>query len=266
MDSKTVLITGASSGIGLACARRLAGEGHEVLLASRRENLLQRAAEEINEDGGQADYLPLDLSEESSIESVAQKLLQRASSPDILVNNAGYGIYGLVEDIPLEEARQLFETNFFGALALTRKLLPALKASDSGRIVNVASGVAKRGFPVMNYYSASKAALESMSECLQQELRPYDITVQVVYPLRTETGFSDSARRYVPEDFSFPAAGPTQTAEEVAEAISRGLETDKFRIHPHPSTKLLGVLNEISPLFTAQLLTMKDIVTSALQS
>ncbi len=265
MNSNTVFITGASSGIGLATARRLAGEGYEVLLAARRKNLLARITGEIKKEGGQADYFYLDLTDPESVEKTARELLERANSPDILINNAGYGIYGLAEDILLEEARRMFETNFFGALSLTRKLLPALKKSEAGRIINVTSGVAKRGFPVMNYYSASKAALESMSESLKEELEPYGICVQVVYPLRTETEFSDSARRYVPDSFSFPSSGPTQAADEVAGAISRGLKGERFRIHPHYSTKLLGVLNEICPGLTSRLLKLKEIVNSALR-
>jgi len=263
MSRQTVFITGASGGIGRATARVLAEGGYRVLLAARRQKQLAQIVEKINNSGGKAKYYYLDLGEEKSIANCARQVLQSKNPPDILINNAGYGIYGLLEDIPVEEARHMFETNFFGALSLTRHLLPALKKSDSGRIINVTSGVAKRGFPVMNYYSASKAALESMSECLKEELEPCGICVQVVYPLRTETGFSQSALRYVPDSFSFPSSGPTQTAGEVALAISRGLKGKKFRIHPHYSTKMLGVLNEICPGLTSRLLKLKDIVDSA---
>lgn len=253
-QNETVLITGASRGIGEATARHLAESGHKIYLASRSHEELEKIAEEIEACGGRAAALELDLQNEASIEACGQRLKGKKQPPTILINNAGFGIYGQIEDVPLEQVRELFETNYFGAVKMIRELLPVLKKADPGRIINVASGVAKRGFPVMSHYAASKAALESISESLRWELKPEGIVVQIVYPLRTETGFSAAARRFVPDNFSFPTDGPTQTSEAVARAISGGLKTDKFRIHPHYSTRFLGVLNELFPNFVGRLL------------
>jgi len=148
-------------------------------------------------------------------------------------------------------------------MKLTKLAIKWMKRQGGGRIVNVTSGVAKRGFPIMNYYSASKAALESMSESMKLELAPDNITVQVVYPLRTETGFSAAAQRFVPDDFQFPSHGPTQSADEVAKAIVSGLRSTRFRIHPHYSSKFLGTLNEWFPGFVEWVTGLRELVKKA---
>jgi short-subunit dehydrogenase len=260
INKRSVLITGASSGIGAETARLLGEKGHQVFLAARSFEKLKKISSEINSAGGQATPLKLDLEDKNSILDCAKKINAEAASPFVLINNAGYGIYGRVEEVPLKEARRMFETNFFGALQLTKKLLPLLKKQPTGRVVNVASGVAKRGFPIMSYYAASKAALESISESMRLELEPYGIIVQIVYPLRTKTSFSEEAVRYVPDSFEFPSHGPTQTSAAVAGAIVRALNCDRFRIHPHYSTKLLGVLNEIFPALTAKIMSLRETV------
>ncbi len=258
---KSALVTGASRGIGEEVARRLAASGYKVFLAARSLGRLQALAQELNETGGQAEAVKLDLQEKESIVKCAEKVEEHcAGDLGVLINNAGYGIYGRVDQVSLKAARQLFEVNYFGALELTLELLSVLESGAGGRVINVASGVAKRGFPVMSHYAASKAALESISESMREELRPRGIKVQVVYPLRTESGFSKAAQRFVPRGFSFPGHGPTQSAEAVAGTIERALEKNKFRIHPHYSTRLLGVLNELAPGLVARILKFKETV------
>jgi len=255
-----VLITGASSGIGEATARELGNRGYKVILTARRLNRLKTIAKEIRANGGEAEAYELDLQSSNSIQSLVDSLCEMNQPPHCEIHNAGYGIYGRVDQVPVEEARDLFETNLFGAMELIRRSVDWMKNQENARIVTVASAVAKRGFPVMSYYSASKAALESMSESMRLELEPYDITVQIVYPVRTTTEFSDSARRWVDEPFEFPSHGPTQTSKEVAKSIAEGLQSNKFRIHPHYSTKILGTLNEWFPGLVSQLTRLKSVV------
>jgi short-subunit dehydrogenase len=242
-----ILVTGASSGIGEATVRELADRGYEVDLAARRVEKMESIAEDIHSNGGVARVHELDLQSPESIETLAQKMVEQDVPPDTLVNNAGYGVYGRVDQIPIEEARALFETNVTGTMDLTKRAVSWMKSLGHGRVINVTSGVAKRGFPAMNYYSASKAALESLSESMKLELEPFDITVQVVYPIRTETEFSNAARRFVPGEFDFPDHGPTQSAETVAQTIAEGLKSERFRLHPHYSSRFIGVLNEVAP-------------------
>ncbi len=263
MAEEAVLVTGASRGIGEATARELAGGGHRVYLAARSKNRLEQIAGEINEAGGQAEAIELDLQEAASITTCVEKVSEMTPPPGILINNAGYGVYGRVEEVPVGEAREMFETNYFGAVQLIRELLPVLKRARGGRIINVASGVAKKGFPVMSHYAASKAALESISESLRWELEPEGVIVQIVYPLRTNTGFSAAARRFVPDNFSFPSRGPTQFPVTVARAISRGLQTNKFRLHPHFSTRILGLLNEIFPRLVGRIMKFPSTVKNS---
>ncbi len=245
-ESDGVLITGASSGIGAALSRRLAEEGRRVHMAARSTDEMNRWVEQTRPVPGRLRTHECDLRSESSVRQLLDELGQEPAPPRVLVNNAGFGIYGRFDQVPPERARELFETNFFGPLRLTRGMVEWMKSGGGGRIVNVASGVSKNALPAMGSYAASKAALESISESLRLELAPFDITVQVVFPLRTETGFSGRARRFVPEDFSFPSGGPTQTPQQVARAIAEGMKHSRFRIHPHFATRFLGTLNEWS--------------------
>ncbi len=263
MTKKIALISGASGGIGRATARLLAALDYRVYLAARRRKKLEKLASEIVAERGEAVPVVLDLQNSKMIQDCVELITRREVRLDLLVNNAGYGIYGLLDEIPVDEARKLFETNYFGTVELSLKLVGLLENSPAGRIVNVASGVAKAGFPVMAHYAASKAALESFSESLREELAPQGIVVQVVYPLRTKTEFSTSAVRYAPEGFSFPEHGPTQEAARVAAAIVAGLRKKKFRIHPHFSTKFLGILNELFPWLVRKLLGFSETVKRA---
>lgn len=260
MNNKRVLVTGASSGIGEETARELADRGYRVDLAARSVDEMNQIADDIVEGGGEANVHSLDLQSSDSIQQLADELEPLDNPPDILINNAGYGIYGRVDQVPMEQARELYETNLLGTMELTKRAIEWMKELDGGRIVNVTSGVAKRGFPAMNHYSASKAALESLSESMKLEMEPFDITVQVVYPIRTETSFSDVAKRFVPGDFEFPSHGPTQSAETVAKTIADGLKSGQFRLHPHYSSRLIGTLNEWSPWLVETLTGLRDTV------
>ncbi|PFG21231.1 oxidoreductase [Serinibacter salmoneus] len=182
--SKVALVTGASSGIGAATARRLTRAGYTVYGAARRTDRLA----ELASDGVRA--LELDLTEESSIEAAAQALLAEAGRIDVLVNNAGYGSYGALEDVPLSEARRQFEVNVFGLARLTQLLLPTMRAQGSGRIVNVTSMGGRLTMPLGGWYHATKYAVEAYSDALRLEVRPFGIDVIIVEPgsIATEWG------------------------------------------------------------------------------
>ncbi|MGI8756623.1 MAG: SDR family oxidoreductase [Acidimicrobiales bacterium] len=165
-----VLITGCSTGIGRAAARELHARGHDVVATARRTEAL--------EDLGAALALPLDVTEPESIRSA----VRQAGNLDALVNNAGIAVYGPLESIPLEDVRRTFETNTFGALAMMQAVVPTFRQRRSGVVVNVSS-VAGRFAPALSgIYSASKFALEAMSEALRAEVRRFGVRVHLIEP------------------------------------------------------------------------------------
>jgi len=178
---RTALVTGASSGIGEAVAKRLARDGYTVYAAARR----------IERMGAlKARLVALDLTRDAEIEAVIQTIRRETGRLDVLVNNAGYASYGALEDVPMDEARRQFEVNLFGAARLCQLALPMMRAQHSGRIVNVSSIGGKFGEPFGAWYHASKFALEGLSDCLRMEVRPFGIEVIVIEPgaIRTEWG------------------------------------------------------------------------------
>ena len=187
IPSRTVLITGASSGIGEATARAFLEAGWTVHVAARR---LEKMAA-LKAAG--AHVHSLDLTVEESIRSVAEAVLAAGGGIGVLVNNAGIGIYGSVEEVPMEEARRQFEVNLFGLARLTQLLLPPMRAAGGGTIVNVSSIGGRVYTPMGAWYHASKHALEGWSDCLRLELHPFGVRVVVVEPGAIETEFAEIA-------------------------------------------------------------------------
>lgn len=171
---KVVLVTGASSGIGRAVAEHLSGRGHRVFGAQRRA-LAEPA-------GSRVETVAMDVTEEASVQRAVTAVLQRAGRIDAVVNNAGNAIMGAVEDTSLEEAQAQLDTNFFGVLRVCRAVLPVMRAQGGGHIVNISSLAGVLGLPFSGLYSASKFALEGMSESLRLETRGFGIRVALVEP------------------------------------------------------------------------------------
>jgi NAD(P)-dependent dehydrogenase (short-subunit alcohol dehydrogenase family) len=180
--TKVALVTGASSGIGEATARRLAAAGFTVYAAARRTERLQKLA------AAGICSLAMDVTDDSSMQAGVKAILTEQGRIDVLVNNAGYGSYGALEDVPMEEARAQMEVNVFGAARLTQLVLPAMRAQRSGTIVNVTSMGGKITTPLGAWYHATKFALEALSDCLRMEVAPFGINVVVIEPggIRTE--------------------------------------------------------------------------------
>ncbi len=197
---KVVLVTGATSGIGLACAERLAEAGWRVFGTGRAvsEHKTSRGVEMIR----------MDVDDEESVNAGVANVLAKAGRLNAVVNNAGFPMMGAVEDTAIEEAKAQFETNFFGVLRVCRASLPALRAAGGGHIVNISSLAGVVGLPFSGLYSASKFALEGLSESMRLETRPFGIKVILVEPgdFRTQTTanrrVTAAAERGVYRDFS----------------------------------------------------------------
>jgi len=184
---KTVLVTGASAGIGKATAIHLAQNGYNVYGAARRMEKLN----ELTNSGIKP--IALDVTKDESVTTCINQILKEAGSIDVLVNNAGFGSYGAIEDVLIEDARYQLEVNVFGAMRLTQLVLPNMRANKYGKIVNISSVGGKNAFPLGGWYHASKFALEALSDSLRNEIRGFGIDVIVIEPGATKSEWGDIA-------------------------------------------------------------------------
>jgi NAD(P)-dependent dehydrogenase (short-subunit alcohol dehydrogenase family) len=181
LKKSIALVTGASSGIGKATAQRLAAAGYKVYGTSRRGAPV---------DGSSFEMLSLDVTSDASVAAAVNELLQREGRIDLLVNNAGFGVAPAgAEESSIEQARSIFETNFFGIVRMTRAVVPHMRRQGSGRIVNIGSVLGFLPMPYGALYSATKHAVEGYSESLDHELRTRGIRVAIVEPAYTRTAF-----------------------------------------------------------------------------
>ena len=186
---RTWFVTGASSGFGAAFVQHALELGDNVVATARRRETIQELAER---EPRRVLAVALDVTLPGQAERAVQQALERFGRIDVLVNNAGYGVVGAVEETPEAELRAQMETNFFGAVAVVRAVLPAMRARRAGAIVNISSLGGQLSFAGFGAYSASKFALEGLSEALAQEMAPFGIKVLIVEPGAFRTGFADS--------------------------------------------------------------------------
>lgn len=178
---QVVLITGASSGIGLMCAQHLQALGHTVYGASRRAG--QTAVAGVRP-------LAMDVNDDASVQDGIERIVAEQGRLDVVVNCAGFGIAGAVENTSIDEAKQQFETNFFGTLRVCQQALPVLRRQKHGLIVNVSSLGGLVAIPFQGLYSASKFAVEGMTEALRMEVAPFGVKVVLIAPGDFATGFT----------------------------------------------------------------------------
>jgi NAD(P)-dependent dehydrogenase (short-subunit alcohol dehydrogenase family) len=184
-ETKTVLVTGTSSGIGQATARLLAQSGCAVFGGSLTPDQDERIPGVMT--------LPLDVRSDASVRSCVAGVLGQAGRLDALVNNAGYALGGALEEASLGEAQAQFDTNFFGIVRMTHAVLPQMRKQRSGQIINISSGAGVTASPFIGFYSASKFAVEGFSEALYHEIRPFRIRVSLVEPGWFRTSISMNA-------------------------------------------------------------------------
>ena len=222
LKGKVAVVTGASSGIGEATARTLAGRGAAVVLAARNEEKLQFLEREISAAGGRAFVVETDVADEASARGMVKRAVAEFDSLDILVNNAGLGLSGRIEDLRTEDLRYLFEVNLIGPLHCMQAALPHMRRG--GRIINVSSVLGKRAIPKVGGYCATKSALNALSDALRVEVASRDITVTSVHPGTTRTSFRDNSRRTKSEERGWRPKGvtPERVAEKIAYAAEKG--------------------------------------------
>jgi short-subunit dehydrogenase len=193
LPSQVVLVTGASSGIGEAIARRLVRGGARVVLTARRADRLQALARELDPAGENVLAVAADVTSEIDRNQLIGEALNKFGRIDVLVNNAGFGTRGPVERVPVEAIRRNFETNLFALIALTQLVLPEMRERGDGCIVNIGSVAGRIARPLSSVYDATKHALEAITDGLRGELRPFGVRVTLIRPGFIITEFIDSA-------------------------------------------------------------------------
>lgn len=219
LDEQVMVITGASSGIGLATAKAAAARGAKVVLASRSEETLDHVVQELASAGGEAMYVPCDVGKRADVERVAEKTIERFGRIDTWVNNAGVSIYGKLEDVGEEDFRKLFDTNFWGVVHGSLIALKHLR-TDGGALINIGSEVSEAVVPLQGMYSASKHAVKGFTDALRVEVEEVDklpVSITLIQPTATDTPFPQNARNYMDKEPKLP--DPLDKPEDVADAI-----------------------------------------------
>src|ERR687884_580384 len=218
LSEQVLVITGASSGIGLVTAREAARRGAKLVLAARAEDALRQLCEEINSAGGEAVYVVADVGREEDVRRVAEQALARFGRVDTWVNNAGVSIYGRILDTPFEDMRRLYETNFWGVVYGSVVAAEVLR-QRGGALINVGSVVSDRAIPVQGVYSSSKHAVKGFTDALRMELEAEGapVSVTLIKPGAIDTPYPEHAKNYMEREPALPP--PVYAPEVVAEAI-----------------------------------------------
>jgi short-subunit dehydrogenase len=239
-----VLVTGASSGIGAACAGAFAREGARVALLARRRERLEALAREIEDFGGAALILPADISDAAAVHAAVSRTLAGWGRIDVLINNAGYGLLGSVEVTTPEEFQHIFTVNVVGAVLATQAVLPAMKKARRGHIINISSVLGRRGVPQRAAYAATKFGIVGFSEALRMEVREHGIHVTVVYPGFTRTEFQEAE---IKKEVRLMPSGPIQSPEKVAHTIVRAVRRPRPEVYPHRFARFVAILSVAAP-------------------
>lgn len=251
LNGRVAVITGGSSGIGLAVAQHLAREGVAVVIGARRADRLEAAAAEIRAAGGRADTIAMDVTSEADVSRMVDHAQRAFGRLDLMICNAGFGDDGTVEQTSGDTMRRMMDVNFMGTFYGARAALPVFRAAGRGHLVIVSSIVGQRGIAQMSGYSATKAAQVGFAEALRTEFAGTDIHVSVVYPVSTDTEFKLAMER----DFghAVEGLGPKQSVDEVARAIVRCIRRPAPGVYPHALSKGLAIINAVAPGFADRL-------------
>ncbi|HUF24609.1 MAG TPA: SDR family oxidoreductase [Vicinamibacterales bacterium] len=251
LEGRVVAITGASAGIGLACAARFAGEGASVALSARRGEKIAALAEELTAAGARAIAVPGDVTNDADVQALVDRAVETFGRLDVMVANAGAGYHGTLEDTPPDVARRLMDVNFIGTYLAARAAMRVFTRQGSGHLIVISSIVGRRGIAGSAVYGATKAAQLGFAESLRTEYLGTGIDVTVVFPVATETEFHSAMRR----DYgvAVEGLGPTQSADTVAAAIHAAILKPRPEVYPHATSRALAVLGVVAPRFTDRL-------------
>jgi short-subunit dehydrogenase len=219
IEDQVIVITGASSGIGLATAETAAKRGAKVVLAARSEEALAEITQRLNSAGGETIAITTDVSDRAQIEKVAQAAIKTFGRIDTWINNAGLSIYGRLDQVSDEDSRRLFDTNFWGIVNGSLVALPLL-LKQGGALINVGSEVSEAVVPLQGMYSATKHAVKGFTDALRVEIEEVDkspVSITLIQPTAVNTPFPQHAKNYMSHEPKLPS--PMIEAQKVADAI-----------------------------------------------
>ena len=250
MTAKHAIITGGSSGIGLAVAKILANTGWRITLIARNSERLNQAALTLNTPEEQSLILAVDVTNQNDINSAINNSIETFGTPDLLITSAGIAHPGHFQELEPEIFRQAIEINYFGTLYAVQAAAPAMRKAGRGNIVMISSGAALIGVYGYSAYCPSKFAVRGLAEVLRAEFKPDGVNVSIVYPPDTETPQLEQENKTKPaETFAISGNAQTWQADNIAKVIIKGIEKNRFSITPGlEMTALAGLGSLISPL------------------
>jgi short-subunit dehydrogenase len=249
LNYQVMVITGASSGIGLATARRAARRGARLVLAARSEGDLQELADEIRRDGGHAIAVGADVASEEDVQKIADAAIREFGGFDTWVNNAGVSVYGPALEVSVDDMRRVIETNFWGVVHGSRIAARHLR-QNGGALINVGSEVSDKAVPLQAIYSASKHAVKGWTDALRMELE-YEqapVSITLVKPGPIDTPYTEHAKNYL-EDHP-KHAPPVYDPESVADAILHAATSPVRDLFVGSGAKMVSALGKVAPRLT----------------
>jgi short-subunit dehydrogenase len=257
LDQQVVVITGASSGIGLATAQKAAQAGASVVLAARSEQRLQEIVDAINADGGQAALVVADAGKRSDVQRIAEAAIARFGRIDTWINNAGVSIYGRLDEVTDDDSRRLFDTNFWGVVYGSLVALSHLRGSG-GAIINLGSEVSDAVVPLQGMYSASKHAVKGFTDALRIEIDDLDeapVAITLIQPTAVNTPYPQHARNYMEHEPKLPT--PQIDPHKVADAILNAATEPTRDVNVGAMSKINTTVAKVAPALGDKLSAMQ---------
>lgn len=246
LGQQTIVITGASSGIGLTIARRAAKAGAKVILVARDEDSLKKVCDDIRAEGGKADYVPADVGIREDMQKVVETVVERHGGFDTWVNDAGVGIYASLEETTDEDHHKIFQTNYWGVVYGSTEAVKHLK-TKGGALINIGSISSDMPAPILSAYTASKHAVKGFTDSLRLELLHQDapVSVTLIKPSGIHTPFGDHAKNYM--DAASQVPPPVYHPDLVADAVLAAAQTPKRDVTVGGSGMAMTTLAWVAP-------------------
>jgi short-subunit dehydrogenase len=247
LNEQVIVITGASSGIGLATAKAAAKEGAKLVLAARSAQTLQEIVERLSADGCEAIHVVADVGDRRQVQQIAEAALGRFGRIDTWINDAGVSIYGRLDEVNEEDSRRLFDTNFWGVVNGSLVALPHLKR-QGGALINVGSEVSEAVVPLQGMYSASKHAVKGFTDALRVEIEEIDkapVSITLIQPTAVDTPYPQHAKNYMEQEPKLPT--PMIDPEDVADAILKAATKPQRDVKVGTMSKLNTTVSKLAP-------------------
>lgn len=256
LDQQVIVITGASSGIGLATAEAATDQGAKLVLASRSEETLADIVAEINAAGGEAIYVVADVGDRKQVEQIAEAAISRFGRIDTWINDAGGSIYGRLDEVSEADNKRLFDTNFWGVVNGSLVALPHLRV-HGGALINVGSEVSEAVIPLQGMYSASKHAVKGFTDALRVEIEELDkapISITLIQPTAVNTPFPQHAKNYMDKEPKLPTPqiDPHQVAKAILHAATKATRDIKVGMMAKVNTNMQNILPALAQKLEAR--------------